>query len=94
MTPLQSSRFASRSTFQTRRALDQVDRHFEEILAVDELDEHRLDLFADAIAELPGASRYASALHEYGVAILVKDRAVGQRTHCRSRRIARSFRRR
>jgi hypothetical protein len=58
-------------------ALDQVDRHFEEILAVDELDEHRLDRFADEIAGLPRASRYASALHEYGVAILVKDRAVG-----------------
>lgn len=58
-------------------ALDQVDRHFEEILAVDELDEHRLDRFADEIAELPPASRYASALHEYGVAILVKDHAAG-----------------
>ena len=34
-------------------ALDQVDRHFEEILAVDELDEHRLDRFADEVAALP-----------------------------------------
>jgi hypothetical protein len=58
-------------------ALDDVDHLFQEILAVDELDEHLLDLFADATTDLPRASRYASALHEYGVAILVKDHARG-----------------
>jgi hypothetical protein len=54
-----------------------ADRCFEEFLADDDLNEHQLDRFVDAAAETPGAARYASALHDYGVAILVKGQARG-----------------
>ena len=60
-------------------ALDAADRCFEELLASGELNEHQLDRFVDAVAESPGAGRYASALHDYGVAILIKDQAAGTR---------------
>jgi hypothetical protein len=57
--------------------LDQVDVLFEEGLAVDHLDQHVLDAFADTTSQFQKAARYASALHEYGVAVLVKDQAPG-----------------
>ena len=60
-------------------ALDAADRCFEQLLASGELNEHQLDRFVDAVAESPGAGRYASALHDYGVAILIKDQAPGTR---------------
>lgn len=60
-------------------ALDAADRYFEQLLAHDEFNEHLLDRFVDAMSESPGADRYASALHDYGVAILVKDQAPGTR---------------
>ncbi|MEJ7784052.1 MAG: hypothetical protein WKF96_04545 [Solirubrobacteraceae bacterium] len=58
-------------------AVEAADRCFEELIACEELDEHRLDRFVDAVAESPGAARYGSALHEYGVALLIKDQARG-----------------
>ena len=58
-------------------ALDVADRCFLELLARDNLDEFWLDRFVDAAAERPSGARYASALHEYGVAILVKDQVGG-----------------
>ncbi len=61
-------------------ALVAVDERFRELLATDELDEHRLGQFADTTSMLPRAGRYASALHDYGVGLLVKDRAEGAGT--------------
>jgi hypothetical protein len=57
--------------------LEEVDEEFEEHLAVNRLDEHVLDVFADATSQFASAAGYASALHEYGVAVLLKDRLPG-----------------
>ncbi len=58
-------------------ALDAIDRFFQEHLAAETLDELRLDGFASAAADFRRGERYASALHEYCVALLVKDQARG-----------------
>lgn len=57
--------------------LDEVDRLFESQLAVDELDQHAADRFADSVTDLRAAARYAGALHEYAIGVLVKDGAPG-----------------
>lgn len=58
-------------------AMDKVDAAFAEIIAVDEFDSPELERFASAADAISGAARYASALHQYGVALLVKDRVRG-----------------
>ncbi len=54
-----------------------ADASFQRLLASERLDEHRLDEYAEETKELTRAGRYASALHEYATALLVKDRARG-----------------
>lgn len=58
-------------------ALNAIDSCFADLAAPDDLDELRVDRFADATSEFRGAARYATALHEYCVSILVKDAARG-----------------
>jgi hypothetical protein len=60
--------------------LDEADRCFEEFLAREDLDERWLDRFADATGDLGEARHYATALHQYCVAILIKDQSSGTGT--------------
>ena len=58
------------------RDLAAVEEAFD-VLAGAELDERVVDAFVDASREFPSAARYASALHEYAVGVLIKNRAPG-----------------
>lgn len=59
-----------------REDLAGVDAAFQTLASAD-IDEHAVDAFVDASRAFPTAARYAAALHEYAVGVLVKDQAPG-----------------